>query len=50
MSRRTKKNIHSNIMIPKVNSHKKPAKSQNDLISSLLNKNKQSTKSDMKKI
>ena len=46
-NRKTKKNIHSNIMFPKVNSHKKTAKSQDDLINNLLNK--QSTKSDMKK-
>jgi hypothetical protein len=48
-NRKTKKNIHSNIMFPKVHSHKKIAKSQDDLINNLLSKNKQSTKSDMKK-
>lgn len=38
-TRKTKKNIHSNIMVPKVNSQKRINKNPADLISNLLNKN-----------
>ena len=37
-TRKTKKNIHSNIMVPKVNSQKRINKNSADLISNLLNK------------
>ena len=37
-TRKTKKNIHSNIMVPKVNSQKRINKNPTDLISNLLNK------------
>ena len=47
--KKTKKNIHSNIMIPKSTTHtnKRNSKPKNDLIDSLLNKN--NTKDSMKK-
>ena len=47
--KKTKKNIHSNIMIPKATTHtnKRNSKPKNDLIDSLLNKN--NTKDSMKK-
>ena len=51
-TRKTKKNIHSNIMIPKVNSQKKSikdVKKQEELINNLLNKNKSASKNEIKK-
>jgi len=53
MSKRTKKNIHSNVMIPKVISHKKNKdtqnKTSNNFIDSLLNKKITPKVSDFKK-
>jgi len=49
--KKTKKNIHSNIMFPKVTSHtnKKNNNPPTEFIDSLLNKNKNHTKDSMKK-
>ena len=47
-TRKTKKNIHSNIMVPKVNSQKRINKNPADLISNLLNKNQK--KPELKRV